>query len=172
MGQKDTVRELSLIAFFSAITFAVTFFNIPLFPSTGGLIHFGNVFLFTAALLFGPKYGAWSGAIGMGLFDVLGGYAIWAPCTIIVRYLMGLVVGHLGYQKTSPSRQFLAMVMGGIICIVGYYVYEGIFISNFIVALSFALGDLISITAAIIITFLLLPLVKRLREFVKIRFKI
>ena len=46
-------------------------------------------------LLFGPKKGAIAGAVGMGLFDLIMGWTLWAPFTILTRGLQGYIVGKI-----------------------------------------------------------------------------
>ena len=76
------------------VLLATMFINIRLPISiNGGLVHFGNVPLVVAAISFGKKKGAVAGAFGMGLFDVLCGWILWAPFTFIIRGIMGYVIG-------------------------------------------------------------------------------
>ena len=35
----------------------------------------------------------------MGLFDIVGGWLIWAPTTIISRALQGFIVGKIAWSK-------------------------------------------------------------------------
>ena len=55
--------------------------------------------LFIASILFGPKKGALAGAIGMGLFDLVGGWLLWAPITIVARGLQGYIVGKIAWSN-------------------------------------------------------------------------
>ena len=41
--------------------------------------------LFIVSIIFGPKKGAIAGAVGMGLFDLVSGWTLWAPFTIVAR---------------------------------------------------------------------------------------
>ena len=43
--------------------------------------------LSVVSILFGPKKGAVAGAIGMGLFDLISGWTLWAPFTIFYAQL-------------------------------------------------------------------------------------
>ena len=64
---------------------ATRFINIRLpLASTGGLVHLGNTMLFISAIVFGKRKDAIAGALGMGLFDLLLGWQIWAPFTFVV----------------------------------------------------------------------------------------
>ena len=79
---------------------AVVNIRLPFAPN-GGLIHLGNVPLFLAAIIFGRKTGALSGAFGMGLFDLFSGWTAWAPFTFAIVGLMGFSVGAITEKKKS-----------------------------------------------------------------------
>ena len=86
--------------------------------------------LFITAILFGPKKGALAGAIGMGLFDVLGGWLIWAPTTIISRALQGFIVGKIawsmGHRGDNIGLNILAAVVSMPVMMAVYYVGQGL----------------------------------------------
>jgi uncharacterized membrane protein len=104
------------------------------------------------AIAFGKEYGALAGGIGMGLFDLLSPYAMWAPGTFVVRLLMGYVVGLVAFdnrneeQGTSLLRNILAIIAGATIMIPGYYFYEAIFLTDFNAAFASIPGNLIQFT--------------------------
>ena len=93
----SSVQFLTITAAFVALTYIFTaFINVKLpIAANGGLIHLGNVPLFIGAILFGKKTGAIAGGIGMGLFDLLSGWTLWAPFTLIIVGIMGFTVGKL-----------------------------------------------------------------------------
>ena len=86
----SSVQFLTITAAFVALTYIFTaFINVKLpIAANGGLIHLGNVPLFIGAILFGKKTGAIAGGIGMGLFDLLSGWTLWAPFTLIIVGIM------------------------------------------------------------------------------------
>ena len=98
--------DLVLTAILATLVLVSTLFiNIKLPIGQGGLIHLGTSMLFITAILFGPKKGALAGAIGMGLFDVLGGWLIWAPITIVARALQGFIVGKIAWSNGTSRQQ-------------------------------------------------------------------
>lgn len=121
-------RMALLIALTTAATMAV---RIPV-PRTGGYINLGDSVIYVAALLFGPVSGLVAGGIGSALADFLGGYAQYAPFTLIIKGLEGLIVGALGYpvvRSRPPSWAsitlvILAVAVGGAEMIAGYFVSE------------------------------------------------
>lgn len=83
--------DLVLTAILIALVFVATvFLNIKLpITANGGLIHLGTAMLFLASILFGPKKGAIAGAVGMAIFDLMAGWVLWAPFTLVTRGLQG-----------------------------------------------------------------------------------
>lgn len=77
------VSDLIQTAMLIALVFVATLFiNIKLpITANGGLVHLGTAMLFITSILFGPKKGAMAGAFGMGLFDLISGWTLWAPFT-------------------------------------------------------------------------------------------
>lgn len=150
--KKNSILELTIIALFTALTYVFTAtINIRLpIAANGGLVHLGNVPLFIGAIIFGKKVGAFAGGIGMGLFDLLSGWTIWAPFTMIIVGLMGFTVGKITETK-KYYRYVIAIVVAWIIKIVGYYVAEGIIYSNFIVPVASIPGNCVQIGVAAVI---------------------
>src|SRR5690242_5709507 len=97
----NNVKEIAISGLLIAMVFIATMFiNIRLPISiNGGLIHLGNVILFTVSIVFGKKKGAIAGAFGMGLFDIVSGWAAWAPFTFVIRGVMGFLVGSIANSK-------------------------------------------------------------------------
>jgi uncharacterized membrane protein len=100
------ITRLSLlIALTAAVTMAV---RIPV-PRTGGYINLGDAVVYIAALLFGPLYGLVAGGVGSSLADLLGGYGVFAPFTLVIKGLEGLLVGILAWpifhrhKRPSPA---------------------------------------------------------------------
>lgn len=154
----SSINELTITAMLIALTLVFTYFvNIRLpIAGNGGLIHLGNVPLFMAALLYGKRTGAITGAVGMGLFDLLSGWTIWAPCTFVVVGLMGYTVGSITEKNKSMPFRILAILAALAIKVVGYYSFEAILYHNWIVPLGSIPGNIIQILVAGIIVLLVI----------------
>jgi uncharacterized membrane protein len=122
-------RLALLIALTAAVTMAV---RIPV-PRTGGYINLGDAVVYVTALLFGPVYGLVAGGIGSSLADFLGGYGVYAPFTLVIKALEGLVVGSLAWRAfhrhPRPSGVDLVLAgvavgVGGAVMVLGYFVAE------------------------------------------------
>ena len=154
-GQKTL--DLVMTAMLVALVFLSTFFlNIKLPISVnGGLVHLGTAMLFIASILFGPKKGALAGAIGMGLFDIVGGWLVWAPITIVARGLQGFIVGKIAWSKGRKGNSLALNIVATLISvpfmIAVYYFGEVILYGNWIVPLTSIPGDLLQNALGMII---------------------
>ena len=158
-------KVLVINALFIALTLVATMFiNIKLpIMGNGGLIHLGNVPLFIAAFVYGKKTGAIAGAFGMGLFDLISGWALWAPFTFIIVGAMGFLAGLIS-EKVPGKRVLvntLAVAVALIIKIVGYYFTEVILYGNWILPLGSIPGNVMQVVIAGIIV---VPLVARIKK--------
>jgi len=152
MNSKDTKRIVAS-GMFIALVVVATFINIPYPGSFGGLMHLGTLVLFTIAIKYGKTHGALAGGIGMGLFDVLGGWMLWAPGTFVIRLIMGYVVGLLAQSKEGQGsnlpKNIIAILGGSIVMVGGYYLYEGIFLTTFQAASLSIVGNLAQIVVGL-----------------------
>lgn len=105
--KRINILNITLIAVFAACAFVAVWIQIPLPAAVGTpFLHLGNLVVILVSLLFGPIIGAASGAIGMGLYDIIKGYGIWSIKTIVLKFGIGLVVGFIYLfikKKTSKS---------------------------------------------------------------------
>lgn len=109
-----STHDLVIIGLFSALSFVALYLRINI-PSPVGkpFLHMGNMFTILAALLFGSFVGGISGSIGMGLWDILNGYAATVYKTFILKFGIGFFVGLVaakGQKKDAVSPvKFLAI---------------------------------------------------------------
>lgn len=153
--RKSNIQFITITAIFIALTYVFTaFINIRLpIAANGGLIHLGNVPLFIGAIIFGRRTGMIAGGVGMALFDLLSGWTLWAPFTLIVVGLMGWVVGKMTEKEEHQkfSWYLFAIVIACIIKVGGYYVAEGLIYGNWIAPVSSIPGNLVQICVAAVI---------------------
>lgn len=160
-------KTIVINALFIALTLVATaFINIRLpLMGNGGLIHLGNIPLFIAAMVYGKKTGAIVGAFGMGLSDVISGWAIWAPFTFIIVGAMGFVVGLIS-EKVPGNRVLvntLAVAIVLVIKVVGYYFTEVILYGNWIQPFGSIPGNIMQVVLAGIIV---VPLEGRIKKLI------
>ncbi len=162
-GSLNKTKPLVYAALGIALVFICTVFvnlRLPV-AANGGLIHLGNVPLFVIAILYGRWLGALAGGIGMALFDVMGGWLLWAPFTLVIVGLMGYTVGVIGEKTQSFQGYVFAMVVACIIKIIGYYGAEGIIYGNWLTPMASVPGNLVQIGVA---SAIVLPIVLKLRK--------
>lgn len=80
-----------------------------------------------------------AGGVGSALADLLSGYAHWAPFTLIIKGVMGLLIGLVSdfakkQEKFFTARNLLASAIGIIWMVFGYFIGGGILKSSFAVA--------------------------------------
>ncbi|MBN1936175.1 MAG: ECF transporter S component [Anaerolineae bacterium] len=119
------IRLIALVAVMMAVTATLTLVvKVPI-PATGGYIHLGDLAANFAALAFGPWLGALIAGGGMAIADLIG-FPPFAPGTLVVHGLQAVVVGYLG-RRARPWMMFVAALAGGVVVVVGYFLYEWIF---------------------------------------------
>jgi uncharacterized membrane protein len=117
-----------MTALVSIATYAIQLY----IPATGGYFNIGEVFIYIAAIIFGPIIGGVSGGLGAALADFLGPYAIFGPGTLVIKFLEGFVIGllsyNLNYEKYKKYWKYLGIgmgiLLGALISIIGVSVYS------------------------------------------------
>lgn len=164
-------QDLVISSLLVALVFISTrFINFKLPISiNGGLIHLGNTMLFIAAIIFGKNKGAVAGAFGMGIFDILSGWAAWAPFTFVIRGIMGYIVGAFAFMGGKNGSSFLqnllGVFIGGLWMIAGYYAAEAILYRNILVPVTSIPGNVIQIVAGAVIALPLSTFLKKTKMF-------
>ncbi len=125
MGQ---VEFLSMTTIMAALTVVSTMvFRIP-FVVTSGYFNLGDAMVMTSGLLLGPVGGLVAGGVGSAIADVVGGYAHYAPITLVVKGGEGLVVGLFayiaGYGRRLSYVEVVGLVLGAVVMLYGYLVAE------------------------------------------------
>jgi len=126
-AQQPRVRskplKIALLGVMAAlVTVSTMLVQIPN-PPTRGYINFGDALIFVSALIFGRTIGAFAGGVGSALADILSGYSYFAPFTLVIKGVEGLLAGMISNGK-SWRRDILAVVVGGAEMIVGYFLAE------------------------------------------------
>ena len=98
----SNLKKIIMTALFAALACVATMsIRIPT-PGTGGYIHPGDAIVILAGIILGPVYGMLAGGIGSALSDLIGGYFVYVPITLVIKGLVALVSG-LIYQKMCRS---------------------------------------------------------------------
>ena len=110
------------------------------------------VYVFTAVVNIRLPFAPNGGLIHLALFDLLSGWTLWAPFTLVIVGCMGFVVGAVTEKKKSFPFYLLALLLACAIKIGGYYLAEAVIYQNWVVPLTSIPGNLIQVGAAAIIT--------------------
>lgn len=158
--------DLILSSMLIALVFVATLLlNIKLPTGNGGLIHLGTAMLFIVSILFGPKKGMIAGAVGMGLFDLVSGYALWAPITFFARGIQGYLVGKIAWSNGRNGNSFrfnlLATIISTPFMIAGYYIGEAIIFKSWLIPLASIPGDIVQTVIGLLVAIPVCVLLKK-----------
>jgi uncharacterized membrane protein len=149
--------NLILTSMLIALVFVATLLlNIKLpITANGGLVHLGTAMLFIASILFGPKKAAIAGAVGMGLFDLVAGWTLWAPFTIVARGLQGYIVGKIAWSNGRNGSSIVFNIVATIssipVMLAVYYLCEGILYNNWIAPMASIPGNIVQNVVGILV---------------------
>lgn len=142
-----TQRLVTTALMMSLVLLGTIVFRIPI-PMTQGYVNLGDAMVFIAVMLLGKKNGTAAAGLGSALADVLGGYAMWAPWTLVIKAAMAFtaaviiehgcrdsVTDESGREKNDAPKKMhcvltAAMVTGGLIMCTGYFIAEWIMYGN------------------------------------------
>ncbi len=141
MARSENTSKLVITALMLCLVLLATIaIRIPS-PFTQGYVHLGDTMIFVSVLLLGKKNGAIAAGFGSAMADILGGFAIYAPWTLIIKalmaFIMGLFIEIATKRKKSlakfagvPIIQIIGMIIAGVIMVVGYCLVDGAFAGN------------------------------------------
>lgn len=161
------LRELTLTALFVALVAVATMvIQVPA-PTTGGYINVGDTMIFLAALLGGPRAGLVAGGLGSMLADLLSGYASWAPWTLVIKGLEGLIAAALARRAFRARGALAPLTLLGLAAsvlwmVLGYYL-AGAVRYGFAAALTEVPGNLVQGFGSMAIAVPLLLALRHLR---------
>jgi len=132
-------RRLSpaLIALISLLIALTTVFTLLIRVPTParGYVNLSDVAITFAGLAFGPWVGMIVGGVGTALADLLGGFAPFAPLSLVAHGLEGLLIGLIGWRRRSVPMLILAWFVGSTAMVACYLVGEALFYTGWEVAL-------------------------------------
>ena len=117
-------RAMVMTALFAALGYVATrILQIP--TPSGGYVNLGDTVVILGAYLLGPVYGAVAGGIGPALADLLSGYAIYVPGTLVIKAVMALLAALL-YRALGKKTWSMVVcaVAAEAVMIVGYWLFE------------------------------------------------
>jgi uncharacterized membrane protein len=134
-GSRYSPAMIALVALLIALTTVLTLLvRIP--TPARGYVNLSDVAVTFAGLLFGPWVGAVAGGVGTALADLLGGYAFFAPLSLVAHGVEGFLIGYLGWRRRSVPALILAWLAGTAAMVAIYLVGEGVFYTGWPAALA------------------------------------
>ncbi|MGE5627839.1 MAG: ECF transporter S component [Solirubrobacterales bacterium] len=122
------VQTSLMIAIIALVTMTVKI------PTYTGYTHLGDSMIFLSVILLGKKKSIVASAAGMCLADMLSGYLVWAPFTLVIKGIMALVAALIVYRGNNKGdnvpNNILAFVVAGIWMVVGY-LFAGAFVATY-----------------------------------------
>ena len=145
--------HLVLAALFAALTYVATnIIHVPI-PATDGYINLGDCVVLLGAFLLGPVYGAAAGGIGSALADILYGYAVFAPGTFVIKALIAVIAAAIlkALGSKTKAAPIVASIAGEAWMVLGYFLYESIFLGYGLAAAGSIGGNAIQAVAGVIL---------------------
>lgn len=152
------VRKLVFCGVFIALIFAATYFTkIPL-PGAG-YFNAGDCMIILGSAVLGPVWGAVCAGVGSALSDLIAGYGVYVPITLVVKALMGVAIGLILKKKTLP-RGIISAFVSEIIMVLGYFLAET-FVFDAATATAGVLGNLVQGGVSVVLGIVLLAIVTK-----------
>ena len=138
-----TMTLAALLAAFACV--ATMLIQVP--TPTKGYVNLGDCIVNISAWLLGPVYGAAAAGIGSAMADVISGYIVYAPATLIIKGLMAaasfFVYRAVSKKINSVFSRMVAAVTAELIMVAGYGIFEAIMYGSVATALLGVSGNLI-----------------------------
>ena len=161
--------RLCLAALFAALCFVATnIIHIPI-PATDGYINLGDCVVLLGAFLLGPVYGAAAGGVGSALADLLTGYAVFAPGTFVIKAGIAVIASLLlkALGKKTKLAPIAAAAAGEVWMVLGYFLYESVFLGYGLAAAGSIGGNTIQAVAGVVLSAALYAVLSKVPEIKK-----
>lgn len=129
------LKKITLTGVFSAMIFVLTMFVKVTVPS--GYVHFGDAMIYVCAVLLGSPWAMIAGALGEGLADVAGGFAMYAPATVIIKVIIAFLFSLCKNENKLFTVKSGIMTLPAALVTVGGY-----FAADMIIDKSYAFVDI------------------------------
>ena len=131
-------KKICFTALFTALTALSTWLiAIPL-PASG-YFNVGDVFVLLSAWCLGPLYGALAAGLGAATADLLSGFALYAPATLITKAAVALTAYYTyaffkklaknATDKTKPLLTLPSAFLGELLMVLCYLFFESVVLS-------------------------------------------
>ncbi|MCS7132268.1 MAG: ECF transporter S component [Aigarchaeota archaeon] len=128
--KRPSLRAATM-ALSTALVLAATIVVNIYVPATRGYFNLGETMIYLVALLFDPVTAAFAGGVGSALADIILGYTIYAPATLVIKAAEGALASFLIHSLRDKRRGLFALSMGTVtaysilILVIGYTLFVG-----------------------------------------------
>ena len=127
-----------------------------------GYVNLGDCFVLLAGFLLSPLYGGAAAGIGSMLADLISGYGIYAPATLVIKFLMAFCAGLILRQKNNGVTRIVAGVIAEIIMILGYFGFACLLMGEGLGAVASIPGNAMQGVVGIFMATVLYPVIKKI----------
>lgn len=154
-------------ALFTALT-AVATASLSVPVPMGGYVHFGDALVILSAFFLGPWYGAIAAGFGSALADVLLGYMVYAPGTLVIKALMAMTAGLLmKVVGTSVKGRIACGISAEVVMVLGYWFYDALLMGSLLASASCILPNCLQGTFGVIASTVLVMALHKVPRFSK-----
>ena len=125
-----SILHLVMASVLAALSCAATLvLTVP--SPTGGYMNLGDTVVLLGAYLLGPWWGAAAGGIGSMLADLMAGYALYAPATLLIKGTMAFLAALL--CRVLGKKGMAVILCGAVaeaIMVFGYWFYDGLLMGS------------------------------------------
>ncbi|MBP3361039.1 MAG: ECF transporter S component [Clostridia bacterium] len=156
------LKKLTLISLLAAMTALLTMILHVTIPATQGYVHFGDSVIYLAVFLIGGPAGAFVGAVGGAIADLIVA-PIYALPTCIIKALMALLAGYV-YVKSGKGVKgiILSYICGGLVMVGGYYLTEVIILGSFASPVAAIPFNIAQVIASVPLSCILFPVLRKM----------
>lgn len=119
-------RKLVLAALFAALNCMMTL--IIQIPAPTGYVNFGDCAGLLGAWVLGPVWGGGAAALGSMMADLLGGWAVYAPATFVIKFLSAALAACILHRLRGCKGMLLGALAAELLMAGGYFLYESVFL--------------------------------------------
>ena len=146
--KKNHTRLMCISGIFSALVFVITaYLHIPTY---NGYVHCGDGLIFIAACILPMPYSIMIGVLGALLADLLTGFAIWAPGSVVIKGMLAILFTCKS-NKIITKRNLFMLLPAALISALGYYLYEALITGSLVASLAGIPGSLVQAVASSVV---------------------
>lgn len=154
----NKTQKIVLSGLFTALAFIFTYFvRIPI--STTGYFNVGDAFIILSAIVIDPFSGVLVGVLAGTLSDLLSGYAIFIPFTIIAKGLEALLAG-LIYHRLKNKFRYIGILLGPLL-MVAIYAISYLILFDLSLLIASVPFDLLQASIAIVLSYILIKVLEK-----------